>query len=229
MKKKVVIIISVILIVLVMVSVLFSMKKDDVTVTYTEDEIKFKDEYEKVNGMELSSDYVLKNITIPNDNNVVYLSDNNIVEKLTKGTNVIYFGWADCNWCRTALPVLLDTLKENNIDTLYYYDFKSLRNAYENGDEEKSKIYENIISIIGNDINTYFDEDSSRKDMKKMLVPTVVFIKNGDYIGLHFKTVDSQVNSTDELNKEQVLELKHSYQSLIDQINASVCTTDEGC
>ena len=31
------------------------------------------------------------------------------------------------------------------------------------------------------------------------------------------------------LNKEQVLELKHSYQSLIDQINASVCTTDEGC
>lgn len=229
MKKKVIIIISVILIVLVMVSVLFSMKKDEVTVTYTEDEIKFKEEYEKVNGMELSTDYVLKNITIPNDNNVVYLSDDNIVEKLTKGTNVIYFGWADCNWCRTALPVLLDTLKENNIDTLYYYDFKSLRNAYENGDEEKSKIYENIISIIGNDINTYFDEDSSRKDMKKMLVPTVVFIKNGTYIGLHFKTVDSQVNSTDELNKEQVLELKHSYQSLIDQINASVCTTDEGC
>ncbi len=229
MKKRVIIIISVILIVLVMVAVLFSMKKDEVTVIYTEDEIKFKDEYEKVNGMELSSDYVLKNITIPNDNNVVYLSDDNIVEKLTKGTNVIYFGWADCNWCRTALPVLLDTLKENNIDTLYYYDFKSLRNAYENGDEEKSKIYENIISIIGNDINTYFDEDSSRKDMKKMLVPTVVFIKNGTYIGLHFKTVDSQVNSTDELNKEQVLELKHSYQSLIDQINASVCTTDEGC
>ena len=76
---------------------------------------------------------------------------------------------------------------------------------------------------------TYFDEDSARKDMKKMLAPTVVFIKNGAYIGLHFKTVDSQVNSTDELNKEQVLELKHSYQSLIDQINASVCTTDEGC
>lgn len=229
MKKRVIIIISVILIVLVMVAVLFSMKKDEVTVTYTEDEIKFKDEYEKVNGMELSSDYVLKNITIPNDNNVVYLSDDNIVEKLTKGTNVIYFGWADCNWCRTALPVLLDTLKENNIDTLYYYDFKSLRNAYENGDEEKSKIYENIINIVGNDIETYFDEDSARKDMKKMLAPTVVFIKNGAYIGLHFKTVDSQVNSTDELNKEQVLELKHSYQSLIDQINASVCTTDEGC
>lgn len=229
MKKKIIIIVSVLLIVLVMVAVLFSMKKDEVTITYTDDEIKFKDEYEKVNGMELSSDYVLKNITIPSDNNVIYLNDDNIVDKLKNGTNVVYFGWADCNWCRTALPVLLDTLKENNIDKLYYYDFKSLRTAYENGDEVKSKIYEDIISIIGNDIDTYFDQDSARKDMKKVLAPTVVFIKNGSYIGLHFKTVDSQVNSTDELSKEQILELKHSYQSLIDQINANVCTTDEGC
>lgn len=229
MKKKIIIIVSVLLVVLVMVAVLFSMKKDEVTITYTDDEIKFKDEYEKVNGMELSSDYVLKNITIPSDNNVIYLNDDNIVDKLKNGTNVVYFGWADCNWCRTALPVLLDTLKENNIDKLYYYDFKSLRTAYENGDEVKSKIYEDIISIIGNDIDTYFDQDSARKDMKKILAPTVVFIKNGSYIGLHFKTVDSQVNSTDELSKEQILELKHSYQSLIDQINANVCTTDEGC
>ena len=68
--------------------------------------------------------------------------------------------------------------------------------------------------IIGNDINTYFDEDSPRKDMKKMLVPTVVFIKNGAYIGLHFKTVDSQVNSTDELNKEQVDLVALMYQAL---------------
>lgn len=229
MKKKIIIIVSVLLVVLVMVAVLFSMKKDEVTITYTDDEIKFKDEYEKVNGMELSSDYVLKNITIPSDNNVIYLNDDNIVDKLKNGTNVVYFGWADCNWCRTALPVLLDTLKENNIDKLYYYDFKSLRTAYENGDEVKSKIYEDIISIIGNDIDTYFDQDSARKDMKKILAPTVIFIKNGSYIGLHFKTVDSQVNSTDDLSKEQILELKHSYQSLIDQINANVCTTDEGC
>lgn len=229
MKKNIIIIVSLIVIIGVLIGVLFFITTDDSNNLYTKDEINFKDEYEKLNGYAVSEDYILKSIDIETDNNVKYVSDNEIIDLMKNGTNIIYFGWADCNWCRTLIPVLLEVLKENNIDTLYYYDFKSLRNSYENKDEEKSKIYEEIINIIGDDISTTFDENSARSGEKKILAPTVVFIKNNNYVGLHFKTVDSQEKSTDDLNKGQIQELKNKLQEKIDLINNNVCTTDEGC
>lgn len=230
MKKNIIIISSIILIIGVMGLVLFSLEKDEpVKVEYTKDEIKFKDEYEKLNGVEIVEGNVLKTIEIENDNNVVYVSDNEILDLLNSGTNVIYMGWAECNWCRTMLPILLDVLKSNNIDKLYYYDFKSLRNAYENKDEEKSVIYEKIIEIIGKDIETVFDENSPRVDEKKILAPTVLFIKDGNYVGLHFKTLDSHEKASDELNDNQVKELRKIYQGYVDMINTNVCSSDEGC
>lgn len=229
MKKNIIIIVSLIVIIGVLIGVLFFITTDDSNNLYTKDEINFKDEYEKLNGYAVSEDYILKSIDIETDNNVKYVSDNEIIDLMKNGTNIIYFGWADCNWCRTLIPVLLEVLKENNIDTLYYYDFKSLRNSYENKDEEKSKIYEEIINIIGDDISTTFDENSARSGEKKILAPTVVFIKNNNYVGLHFKTVDSQEKSTDDLNKGQIQELKNKLQEKIDLINNNVCTTDDGC
>ena len=129
MKKNLIIITSIVVIIAVMSSVLLFLKNDEPQVIYTDDEIKFKDEYEKLNGTELSDNYILKAINIDSDNNVKYVSDDEILNVLTNGTNVIYFGWPDCNWCRTMLPILISTLKENNVDTLYYYNFKSLRTA----------------------------------------------------------------------------------------------------
>lgn len=230
MKKNLIIITSIVVIIAVMSSVLLFLKNDEPQVIYTDDEIKFKDEYEKLNGTELSDNYILKAINIDSDNNVKYVSDDELLNVLTNGTNVIYFGWPDCNWCRTMLPILISTLKENNVDTLYYYNFKSLRTAYEeNNDEKKVKLYEDIINIIGNDIETVFDEDSKRSGEKKMLAPTVVFIKNGNYIGLHFKTVDSQTDANSKLTKEEEEELKKKYKTLIESINNNVCVENEGC
>lgn len=230
MKKKIIIVISLIVIISIMALVLLFMSTSDPNINYTEDEIKFKEEYESLNGTELAENYILKTIDIDSDNNVKYIKDSEILDKLTNGTNVIYFGWADCNWCRSVVPILIETLKNNNIETLYYYDFKTLRTAYENdNDDKKVKIYEEIIKIIGNDIETVFDENSLKSGEKKILAPTVVFIKNGQYIGLHFKSVDSQINSTDELTSEQEKELKGKYQTLLEQLNTNVCTSNEGC
>lgn len=229
MKNKVVIIFSVVIIGVLLVSVLLFLRNDNPEIDYSKDEVSFKDEYENLNGQELTEDYVLKSINIEIDNNVKYVSDNEILDLLSSGTNIIYFGWSDCNWCRSIVPTLIETVKENNIETLYYYDFKSLRNNYENNnDEEISKIYENILKVIGDDVESVFDDNSTRKGEKKILAPTVVFIKDGKYIGLHVKSVDSQIKSTDELNETQIKELKSIYQSYINQLNENVCI-DEGC
>lgn len=230
MKKNIVIIISLIIIVSVMSLVLVFMKTDKPTINYTDEELKFKDEYEKLNGIEIQENYLLKTVDIDNDNNVKYITDKEIISKLTEGTNVIYFGWADCNWCRSIIPTLISTLKENEIDTLYYYDFKNLRTSYEdNSDKEKSKIYENILNIIGKDISSVFAEESPRSGEKKILAPTVVFIKDGEYITSHIKSVESQINSIDELTDIQIKELKNIYQTKINQIKFNVCNSNEGC
>lgn len=230
MKKNVIIIISLIIIIAVMSFVLVLMKTDKNQNEFTEDEIKFKQEYESVNGVELAENYSLKNVEIVSDNNVSYVTDDEVLDLLKKGTNVIYFGWADCNWCRSIVPTLIEVLKDNNIDTLYYYDFKSLRSAYEEGSNDKKvSIYEDILDIIGEDISSVFDENSLRSGEKKVLAPTVVFIKDGKYVGLHVKSIDSQINSTDLLTKKQIKELYEKYQTLVNQIKSNVCTTDEGC
>lgn len=230
MKKNVVIVISLIIVIGVMSLVLIFMKTDDPKLNFTEDEISFKDEYETLNGIELAENYVLKTVNIDSDNNVKYVSDDEILDLLTNGTNVIYFGWADCNWCRSVIPTLINVLKDNEINTLYYYDFKKIRAAYENNnDAKKVEIYEEILNIIGDDITSVFAEDSLKNGEKKILAPTVVFIRDGNYIGLHFKSVDSQVSSSDDLTESQIKELRNRYQTLIDQLKVNVCSADEGC
>ena len=228
MKKNVIITISAVIVVLVMGLFLLLMQTDDTKNKYTVEEIKFKDEYETLNGTDYGSS-TLKNITIDSDNNVKYISDEEIIAELTSGTKVIYLGWPECNWCRTMLPTLVKTLIKNEINTLYYYNFKTLRTEYEEGkNKEKVKIYEDILEIIGEDITSTFAEDSNKSGEKKILAPTVIFIKDGKYIGLHVKTVDSQEKSTDLLNKDQINELGSIYQGYIDKLNLNVCL-DEGC
>lgn len=228
MKKNVVIVLSALIVICVMALFLVLLKTDESNIKYSDEEIKFKEEYESVNGTDYGEN-VLKTITIDNDNNVKYVSDENIIEILTSGDKVIYFGWPECNWCRTMLPVLVNTLKKNSIDNFYYYNFKALRTAYEEGtNQEKVQIYEEIIDIIGDDITSVFSEDSNRAGEKKILAPTVIFIKDGSYIGLHVKTVDSQIKSSDELTKEQTKELENIYQDYIDRLTTNVCV-EEGC
>lgn len=227
MKKNIIIIISTIIVILVMGLFLLLMKTDETT-KYSVDEIKFKDEYEVLNGTDYGES-ILKTLTIESDNNVIYVNDNEILNLLTKGTNVIYFGWPECNWCRSMLPTLVSTLKKNNIENLYYYNFKSLRTMYEDGTNKNMvDIYDGIIDIIGEDITTTFSEDSERSGEKRILAPTVIFIKDGKYVGLHVKTVDSQLKSSDELSKDQLKELEKIYQNYIDKLNMNVCV-EEGC
>lgn len=230
MKKNVVILFSLIVVIGVMSFILVLMKSDKPKIKFSEDEIKFKQEYESLNGKEIAENYSLKNVEIISDNNIKYVKDDEILNLLNKGTNVIYFGWADCNWCRSIVPTLIDVLKDNNIEKLYYYDFKNLRSAYEkNTDKGKVSIYEGILDVIGEDITSLFGEDSLRSNEKKILAPTVVFIKDGEYVGLHVKSVDSQEESTDELTKKQIKELYGKYQTLINLLKDNVCSTEEGC
>ncbi len=198
-----------------------------------EDSIKFKKEYESLNGKSAKykdQSFAYLDVEILEDNKIKYLKTNDIVKHLTTGTQIIYFGSATCNWCRAAIPVLIDVAKENNFENIYYYDFFELREKYENdASEEATKTYEAVIKILDKYIDKTFPEDSSKQGKKRLSAPFVVFVKNGSVVGTHYKTVESHTEYTKNLSTKQKEELKKIYQELTDKMLASVCTIDHEC
>ena len=180
------------------------------------DALKFKQEYESLNNI-IDSDgenqYV--NINIDEDNPVVYKSSKEIVEILDNGTGIIYLGFSKCPWCRNAIPVLIDAAEESELDELYYLDIYDMRNelALEDGKiitkKEGTTDYLKMVELLNDFLSPYDGlEDES---IKRIYAPTVVFVKDGNILGIHEGTVESHTNAKESLNETQYSELKNIY------------------
>ena len=217
MKKYIILII--IFVVSIILSIVIENYLDSNILT---DELKFKKEYESINNKEWEIDGYKGNyisISIPKNNLIKYATNDNIVTLLQEGTHVIYFGNAYCNWCRSAVSVLIDAAKEYNLDEIYYYDFFALRDAFEEGnDNELVKLYEDIILELDSFIENTFDENSKAAGKKRLSAPTVVIVSSGKVVDAHYKTVDSHIDYNSDLNDIQKEELKNIYQDMFSKL-----------
>ena len=68
---------------------------------------------------------------IDENNPFVYIEVDEVIEKLKKGTSVIYFGFPECPWCRNLVPVLVDAANELGVDKIYYYNAVKIRDTKE--------------------------------------------------------------------------------------------------
>lgn len=205
-------------------------KKQETNIT--EDEKKFKKEYEDLNGKQREGkDYKNQTIEIEEENKIVYASQDDILKLFENGTGVIYFGFPDCPWCRNAVPVLIEAAKEEDIPKIYYYnavserDVKKLDNGEIKTEEEGSTFYRQILDKLGDKASSYEGLEDDR--IKRLYFPTVVFIKNGEIISLHEGTVSSQKDPLVALTEEEKLSLKNIYVKGMEDTFASVC--DEKC
>ena len=193
----------------------------------SKDSHKFKKEYESYNNK--SWEYEGKkgkylNIEINKDNPIIYLNDENIVKELKEGDKIIYFGFPDCNWCRSAVPVLLKSAEENGVEKIYYYDFGEVREAFEkNKNNEKAKIYQQIIEVLDSNITSTF-ESGAKKGEKRLSAPTVVLMKDGKVSSFHYRTVESHQNYNKNLTTEEYNELYKIYEDMM--IDLIMCTSD---
>lgn len=193
----------------------------------SKDSYKFKKEYESYNNK--SWEYEGKkgkylNIEINKDNPIIYLNDENIVKELKEGDKIIYFGFPDCNWCRAALPVLLKSAEENGVEKIYYYDFGEVRETFEkNKNNEKAKIYQQIIEVLDSNITSTF-ESGAKKGEKRLSAPTVVLMKDGKVSSFHYRTVESHQNYNKNLTTEEYNELYKIYEDMM--IDLIMCTSD---
>lgn len=198
----------------------------------TLDEQKFKTEYESLNGEKNSSGKDYKTITIPAKNKVTYLNDQETLKFLKSGTGVLYFGFPECPWCRTAIPVLLETMASKKQENLYYFNALSIRDKKELNEDgtivttqEGTKAYYEILEALGKNADTY--EGLNDESIKRLYFPTVVFVKDGKIIGTHTATVESQKDPYEPLSLEQKTELVSIYDNYLKELNTTMC--DEAC
>lgn len=189
MKKKILIIIGIIVL-LLGITIFF---------LYQNDSIRFKFTYEYINLIEYKNGKKIK-VNIPYDNRVKYLNEKETVTLLKEGTGVLYFGYNTCPWCRNIVPVLIEAVKENNIDNIYYADINKLNLSYNN-------------KQLFNILNDYLKENEDGK--KVLAVPDVYFIKNGNIIGHQLGSVESYHNPYTEMSNDQKQELKNIYNEFI--------------
>lgn len=213
--------------------------------TKTTDAERFKLEYESLNGTtRLKDGKKIKSISISKNNPMKYASYDEVLDVIKKGTGIIYLGFPDCPWCRSALPVLLESAKDYKIDTIYYINMENERDYYEvkdgkvvyqkdeNGNLIKgTKGYFKLLKALDKELDEYIVKDDKGKEYKvgekRIYVPLIVFVNNGNIIGTHTSTVDTQENGYDDLTDDEYDKLSGIYADYIKELVDNYC--DESC
>lgn len=224
MKKNIVIVVAM---AALMIVAIFGMNQK-----INNDAIKFKNEYEELNGKTNDNNKEYLKVEINSDNPMIYATYKEIMNLLDDGTGIVYFGFPECPWCRNAVPVLLDSAKELGIDKIYYFnalDMRDKKHLDENGnivvDEEGTEEYKKLVQRLYEVLPVY--DGLNDETIKRLYFPTVVFVKDGNIIGLHTSTVDSQEDPYAGLTDDEYNELKQIYSVYINETYDILC--DQSC
>lgn len=209
------------------------------------DAIKFKKEYESLNGKNSKNGtHKIKSLKISEDNPIKYATYDEVIDVIKKGTGIIYLGFPECPWCRSALPVLLESAKDYKIDTIYYinihddrdyYEVKNGKLVYQKDDDGKelkgNKGYFKLMKALDSELDDYVVKDDDGKEYevgeKRIYVPLIIFVNDGKIVGTHLSTVDTQESGYDELTEEEYDELNGIYANYIKEMVNNYC--DEAC
>ena len=96
---------------------------------------------------------------------------------------------------------------------IYYFSIKQAREDYDNGvDSELAELYKEISMILlMSDVDFSEISEVDENGILRIVASMLIFVKNGDVIGAHRRTVSSHLDSYEELTAEQIKELKEIY------------------
>ena len=234
MKKVIVILVTIVIIAagLLVIKNMNKETKKESNIEVKTDAIKFKEEYESLNGQTNDNGKEYIHIDVDKENPMKYSNYEEVMNILENGTGVIYFGFPECPWCRNAVPVLIDAAQEMGIDTIYYFNALSIRDkksldesgnivVEEDGTEEYKKLVETLYDVL----TPY--EGLNDESIKRLYFPTVVYVKDGQILSSTIGTVDSQDDPYVALTQDQYNELKQIYMDGINSAYDILC--DEAC
>lgn len=196
---------------------------------------KFELEYENINGNDNGSGSTYMELDIPEDNPIIYKTSKEILEVLEQESAIVYFGFAECPWCRNMINTLIEVACDKKIDKIYYVDIQDIRDTYEyNGSiqpelvKSGTKGYYDILDFFGDKLSLFYISDEEGNlystGVTRLYAPTVVAVKDGEIMDMHVATVDSQTDPAEPLDEEQKSELYDIYDKLMDSLNET-CST----
>jgi len=195
----------------------------------TEDSLRFKQVYERLNGIayENNPSLVFQTIEIPSDNPFVFASFDEIIYLLeNNGTGVVYLGFPNCSWCRNLVPVLIEAASDFGLEKILHRNIYEDRNLLEIQDDEIIELregnpgYLRILELLGERAPIYRElfplNDGT---IRRIYVPVVLFIRDGEIIRYqgNLDSFQARVNQNDDItsfdpmNEDEIDELKHIF------------------
>ena len=206
------------------------------------DGIKFKEEYEKLNGKKNDQGKKYREITIDSKNKIVYKTTEEVLDLIDKKKSfVLYFGFDTCPWCRSVVPTLASISKELNQE-VYYTDVKDIRDTFELDDDNKPKLvkkgskdYSKLLEKLEPVLEDYTLTDSDNNEIKvgekRIYAPSIVSVIDGKAkeltTGISDKQTDGYMKLTKEMEKDTYNKIKKVLKQVSDKNNT--CDLDKGC
>ena len=205
--------------------------------------LKFKEDYEGLNGKEIK-EKKYREVSIDEDNPFVEVSAEKILKMIEDDkTFYVYFGDKKCPWCRSVIEKAIEVSKEYDIDKIYYVSIwdddynEILRDKYqlnEKGKVEKvsdgTDTYNKLLEEFNDVLSDYTLTDDNKKEVKvgekRIYAPNFIYVSNGIAVkmteGISEKQKDAYQELTDDiLNDEEKL-----FKDFFD--NSNQCSKD-GC
>lgn len=196
------------------------------------DGIKFKEEYEKLNGKKNDQGKKYREITIDSKNKMVYKTTEEVLDLIDKKKSfVLYFGFDTCPWCRSVVPTLASISKELNQE-VYYIDVKDIRDTFELDDDNKPKLvkkgskdYSKLLEKLEPVLEDYTLTDSDNNEIKvgekRIYAPSIVSVIDGKAkeltTGISDKQTDGYMKLTKEMEKDTYNKIKKVLKQVSDK------------
>jgi len=176
--------------------------------------VKFKNEYESLNGKTNSYGKNYRELSINKKNPYIYSNAKEIVKKIeNKETFYVYFGSKLCPWCRSVIEKSIDVANDLNIKKIYYVDIwddegnEILRDKYiiDDGklklDKEGTKEYKKLLKYFDSYLRDYLVEGKDTKE-KRIYAPNFMYIEKGKIKKLTTGKSSKQEDPYQDLSKD---------------------------
>lgn len=215
--------------------------------------LKFKKEYESLNGVETSNSRVkYREVNIKEDNPMVYITFKEVSEKIkNKESFILYVGFSSCPWCRSVIPYILEEAGKHNIDKIYYINLREdgtrntdLRGYYKIDENNKvvydvypDEYYHDILNTLKDFLSSYTLLDKDNKKIEtgenRLYAPSLIVYKNGNAVALDECISNKQDDPYQELTDEIISDIKAKADVLFKEYNSgNSCNIDDqekGC
>ncbi len=198
----------------------------------SKDALKFKEEYESLNGETNKNNKEYRVITIDKNNPFIYMNLKDINKKVEKKeTFLVYFGANWCPWCRSLLPTAIEEAHKKGIKKIYYVNVRpstdekdDIRDIYDVDDNNKiflshegTEDYHKFLEIAAPVLKDYSSHGVEVKDKKRVGAPNFIIFKKGKPILMDEGTSDKLTDPYMELTDDIINDMVKIFDNLYDE------------